>query len=207
MPRIYRFLLLLCFSFGWFSGKSQQQFTTFLATDFLPECYSSIDSLSYQTLLAGKSLHRDWNEMYATYNRESDVLRLFTSNECSNIRSVYLKRFEHMGKDYILAFREKENMELTYGKLKLFVLEENEWQKGRKIEVSWQKLFHLSDEAVQRLTANGHTPDYMIRFERDFIFIDIPWKLYEMDEGSETHGYVMGGAKQPVKLPYHFLIR
>lgn len=203
-----KFIILIGFfvtsiSFG------QEQFIPFLKSKNLPNCFAGLEEEQIDKLVTEHEIRADWTTYKLDYDRVNEVLYLESTNHCDDIQKVHLKYVIHKELHYVYMYKERVPSSNTYGRLRLYHLdvETNEWEQGRKLEVSWQQIFSLTEKELDRLRKADQYPKYMITFKKDHISLDIPWKLYTHGEGTDNDGFSMSKGKKPMKLPYsQFLI-
>ena len=199
-------LLIMYLTILPFLSFSQDQFISFLKSKNLPDCFAGLNEDQVDRLVTERELRADWTSFTIDYKSDKEVLYLYTTSRCDDIEKIHLKYHVEKGVEYIFMFKEKSVSNDSYGRLKLYVKEGEEWTRGRRVELTWQQLFNLSDKDIKRLRDADQFPKYMIRFEEKHIMFDIPWKLYTFGEGSDNDGFSMSKAKQPVKFPYRYFI-
>lgn len=183
---------------------SQEEFITFLKSDNLPKCFQGLADDQVEQLVTEQQLRANNTTYLVDYESFKEVLYLTTTSHCDDIQRVHLKHIEKDSMEYIFMYKERVPNSGTYGRLRVYHLEDGEWVMGRKIEVTWQTIFQISEKELKRLESVDQVPKYMLSFEADNIVFDIPWKLYTFGEGSETDGFAKGGGKKPAKLPYRY---
>ncbi len=200
-------LITFCFSFLILSVFGQEQFIPFLKSSYLPNCFSGLNEDQVDRLLTEFEIQADWTTFRVKYDEQLDVLYLYSTSPCDDIHKVHLKHHFHEEHEYIFMYKERIPNSETYGRLKVYKKEGDEYIRGRKIEVTWKQLFQLNDREIRRLESVEQYPKYMLRFDRQNIVFDIPWRLYTFGEGSDNDGFSMSGAKQPIRMPYHMFLR
>ncbi|MCC5922315.1 MAG: hypothetical protein JJT77_00905 [Crocinitomicaceae bacterium] len=184
-----------------------EKFIPFLKSDYLPDCFNGLNRYDVQKLVTQGKLRADWTVFSVKYDNFNDVLYLYSNNNCDDIERILLKYLYYQGIPHVLMYKQKVVNSNSFGRLKVYRLVEDEWVRGRQVDVTWQQLFQLSERDIKRLHDVDQFPKYLLRFEHDHIVFDIPWRLYTFGEGSDVDGFSMSGGKQPVRMPYHFFLR
>ena len=187
--------------------KPIEKFIPFLKSDYLPDCFNGLNRYDVQKLVTQGSLRADWTVFSVKYDSFNDVLYLYSNNNCDDIERIHLKYIIYQNVPHVLMYKQKVIASNSFGRLKVYRLEDEEWIRGRQVDVTWQQLFQLSERDLKRIHDVDQFPKYMLRFDEDHIVFDIPWRLYTFGEGSDVDGFSMSGGKQPVRMPYHFFLR
>lgn len=198
--------LLLIFLFLVGTINAQEQFINFLKRAELPSCFDGLNDEQIDRLVTEREIQADWTTFRLDYDRQKEVLYLHTSNHCDDIQKIHLKRIVHKEREYVFMYKERVPHSNTYGRLRVFQKDEDEWHRGRVVEVTWEQLFQLNERDLKRLKNADQFPKYMLRFEERNIIFDIPWKLYTFGEGSEIDGFAKSNAKSAAKFPYHYFL-
>lgn len=185
----------------------EAKYISFLLSENLPDCFAGLDEEQVKRLLEQREIQARWTTFTVDYDHTHDVLYLSSTSKCDDIEKMHIKYKVIDSMEYIFMYKEKTVSCNSYGKMKVFVKEDDEWQRGRKIEISWNQLFNLDEKDLERLRKVDQYPSYIINFKRDDIIIEIPWRLYTFGEGSDTDGFSMSKGKQPVNLPYRFFLK
>lgn len=199
-------LLILIMSLSVFRLNAQFEYRSFFDCEHLPYCYI-IDSLSTDELLTAGEIFSKHGHIYANYDRQNEVLILQSDVNCDDVTKLHIKRLTHNQEEYMFVFKEKDVNKNTYGKLKLYQYQDGKWIPGRKIEMSWQRLFNVSEKDLNRLRQLGQYPEYMVKFRSDHFVVEIPWGLYTYGEGSDIDGFSKSRGKQPIKFSYTSFIQ
>lgn len=203
----YSKLILLILFFPVLLFAQEDKYIDFLLSKNLPDCFLGLQEEQVERLLEQHEIQARWTTFTVDYDDMNDVLYMSSTSKCDDIEKMHIKYMLIDSVEYIFMYKEKTITCNSYGRMKVFVKQGDEWQRGRKIEMSWQQLFNLDEKALERLRKADQYPKYIIKFEQKDIIIEIPWKLYTFEEGSDNEGFSMGGAKQPVRLPYRFFLK
>lgn len=185
---------------------AQGEFIEFLKSENLPECFKGLDPAEVDRLMEQGSIQARNTTFRLDYDHFKNVLYLETSNHCDDIYRIHLKLIFHKEREYVFMYKERVKHSDTYGRLRVYQLDGDEWIGGRTVEVTWQQLFNLSERDLQRLRNVDQYPQYLLSFEERHIEFQIPWRLYTFEEGSENNSFSKGGGKHPVTFPYHYFI-
>lgn len=184
-----------------------EKFIPFLKSDNLPDCFNGLNKYDVKKLITQRRLRADWTVFNIKYDNFKDVLYLYSNNNCDDIERIHLKYIYHQDVPHVMMYKQKTIASNSFGRLKVYRLEDGEWIRGRRVDVTWQQLFQLTERDLKRLNDVDQFPQYMLQFEDEHIVFDIPWRLYTFGEGSDIDGFSMSGGKQPVRMPYHFFFR
>lgn len=205
MKKVLLFIFSICLLS--LQSKGQEQFIPFLKSSYLPNCFAGLNHDQIDRLMTEFEIQADWTTFRVEYDRGLDVLYLYSSNPCDDIHKVHLKHLFFEGDEFIMMYKERIPNSNTYGRLKAFKLQDEEYVRGRKIDVTWSSLFGFNERQIRRLEQIEQYPKYLLRFEHENIVFEVPWNIYSFEEGRDNDGFSMSGAKAPVRMPYSFFLR
>ena len=188
------------------STMAQGEFIEFLKSDKLPHCFKGLNESDVERLMEQSTIQARNTTFRMDYDHFKNVMYLETSNHCDDIYRIHMKLIFHKEREYVFMYKERVKNSDSYGRLRVYRLDDDEWQEGRTVEVTWQQLFNLNDRDLNRLRNIDKYPQYMLSFEERNIVFEIPWRLYTFEEGSENNAFSKAGGKQPVKFPYHYFL-
>ena len=150
MKTKYTFMLLILLLPSLLFSQ-EAKYIDFLLSNNLPECFLGLQEDQVERLLEQHEIQARWTTFKVDYNHTTDVLYLSSTSKCDDIEKMHIKYKVIDSMEYIFMYKEKTISCNSFGKMKVFFKENDEWQRGRKIEISWEQLFNLDDKALEQI--------------------------------------------------------